>query len=288
MNNRLPPWIRQRYSRSSELHEVKAILRRKGLHTVCESAMCPNIFQCFSKPTATFMIMGDVCTRNCGFCAVGEGSPKRLDTEEPLRIAEAAGELKLKHVVITSVTRDDLPDGGASHFAATVLAVRRELPEATIEVLIPDFNGNVEAVGEVVRSRPNVFNHNLETVPRLYPGVRPQARYRRSLEVLRCAGGLDEGLLTKSGLMVGLGEEESEVLQVMADLREVECNMLTIGQYLRPSKKHLPVVEYIHPDRFDYYREQGEKMGFLHVASAPLVRSSFNAEEAVELNHKRL
>jgi lipoic acid synthetase len=234
------------------------------------------------------MIMGDVCTRNCGFCAVGEGAPKPLDAEEPLRIAEAAGELKLKHVVITSVTRDDLPDGGASHFAATVLAVRKELPGATIEVLVPDFSGDVEAVGEVVRSGPNVFNHNLETVPRLYSVVRPQARYRRSLEVLGRAKELEGGVLTKSGLMVGLGEEESEVLQVMADLREVGCDMLTIGQYLRPSKKHLPVVEYIHPDRFDYYREQGEKMGFLHVASAPLVRSSFNAEEAAELNRKRL
>lgn len=260
---------------------MKAALRRRGLHTVCESALCPNIFQCFSKPTATFLIMGDVCTRGCGFCAVARGEPRGLDPEEPFKIAEAAGELRLKHVVITSVTRDDLPDGGASHFAATVGAIRVQLPEATIEVLVPDFKGKAGAIEAVVRSRPHVFNHNLETAPRLYPAVRPQAQYRRSLEVLRCAKELDGGAFTKSGLMVGFGESNGEVLQVMRDLREVNCDMLTIGQYLRPSRGHLPVAEYVHPDKFEYYKGQGEKLGFLYVASAPLVRSSFNAEEAL-------
>ncbi len=282
MNNRLPPWLRQRYSRSSEIHEVKAALREKGLHTVCESAMCPNIFQCFSKPTATFMIMGDVCTRNCSFCAVADGSPQALDREEPSKIADAARQLKLKHVVITSVPRDDLPDGGASHFAATVLALKEELPEATLEVLTPDFQGNLEALEIVLQSGPHIFNHNLETVPRLYTAVRPQAEYRRSLGVLSCAKESGGGLFTKSGLMVGFGESEGEVLGVLNDLREAGCDMLTIGQYLRPSKEHLPVVEYIHPDKFEYYKQEGEKLGFLYVASAPLVRSSFNAEEALE------
>lgn len=282
MTNRLPPWLRQRYSRSSEIHEVKAALREKGLHTVCESAMCPNIFQCFSKPTATFMIMGDVCTRKCSFCAVSEGVPQALDPEEPSKIADAAHKLKLKHVVITSVTRDDLSDGGASHFAATVLALKKELPEATIEVLTPDFQGNLEALEIVLQSGPHIFNHNLETVPRLYTAVRPQAEYRRSLRVLSRAKESGGGLFSKSGLMVGLGESESEVLGVLNDLREAGCDMLTIGQYLRPSKEHLPVVEYIHPDKFEYYKQEGEKLGFLYVASAPLVRSSFNAEEALE------
>jgi lipoic acid synthetase len=284
MEKRLPPWLRSRYSRSSEIHQVKSHLRKRGLHTVCESAMCPNIFECFSKPTATFMIMGDVCTRNCGFCAVAGGMPESLDPHEPVKIAQTARELALKHVVVTSVTRDDLPDGGALHFAATVRAIRDQAPQATVEVLTPDFGGDAEAIETVVRSGPHVFNHNLETVPRLYGRVRPQARYRCSLEVLRYAKELDGGLLTKSGLMVGLGEEESEVFQVMRDLREVGCDMLTIGQYLRPSREHLPVVEYIHPDRFERYGEMGEKLGFLHVASAPLVRSSFNAEEALERN----
>ena len=282
MEKRLPPWLRSRYSRSSEIHQVKSSLRKRGLHTVCESAMCPNIFQCFSKPTATFMIMGNVCTRNCGFCAVAEGTPEALDLEEPAKIAETARELSLKHVVVTSVTRDDLSDGGASHFAAVVCAIKKEAPGTTVEILIPDFGGSTEAVQTVVESKPDVFNYNLETVPRLYQQVRPHARYGRSLGVLRSAKDQDGGLLTKSGLMVGLGEDESEVLQVMSDLRAAGCDMLTIGQYLRPSREHLPVVEYIHPDRFERYGKLGEEMGFIHVASAPLARSSFNAEEALE------
>jgi lipoic acid synthetase len=249
------------------------------LNTVCESALCPNLGECFARRTATFMILGKVCTRNCRFCAVEGGQPELLDPEEPRRVAEAATRLGLKHVVVTSVTRDDLPDGGAGQFAATIQALREKLPYAIIEVLTPDFQGERKAIASVVEAQPHIFNHNVETVPRLYPRVRPEADYRRSLEVLRTVKELAPSIYTKSGLMVGLGETREEVEQVMADLREINCDILTIGQYLRPSPQHLEVKEFIPPEVFDYYAEAGRKMGFLYVASAPFVRSSYNAAE---------
>lgn len=272
---RLPDWIRVRLD---GLHETKQILRSHGLATVCEEARCPNIGRCFSKPTATFMILGYNCTRNCGFCNVESSLPLPVDPNEPERVAMAAKEMGLRYVVITSVTRDDLPDGGASHFAETIRAIRRHLPNAGIEVLTPDFKGDVNALRVVLEARPDIFNHNIETVPRLYSEVRPQADYKRSLTVLKKAKELSE-VKTKSGLMVGLGEEFDEVVAVMKDLKESGCDYLTIGQYLRPSKKNLPVKEYIRPEVFDRYRKEALKFGFKGVSSGPLVRSSMNAEE---------
>lgn len=272
---RLPDWIRVRLD---GLHETKQILRSHGLATVCEEARCPNIGKCFSKPTATFMILGYNCTRNCGFCNVESSLPLPVDPNEPERVAMAAKEMGLRYVVITSVTRDDLPDGGASHFAETIRAIRRHIPNAGIEVLTPDFKGDVNALRVVLEARPDIFNHNIETVPRLYSEVRPQADYKRSLTVLKKAKELSE-VKTKSGLMVGLGEEFDEVVAVMKDLKESGCDYLTIGQYLRPSKKNLPVREYIRPEVFDQYREEALRLGFKGVASGPLVRSSMNAEE---------
>ncbi|MFN3481107.1 MAG: lipoyl synthase [Thermodesulfovibrionales bacterium] len=280
---RLPDWIR---IRMDGLHETKQVLRSHALATVCEEARCPNIGKCFSKPTATFMILGSLCTRNCGFCNVKSSLPLPVDPDEPERVAMAAKEMGLKYVVITSVTRDDLPDGGASHFAKTIQSVRRHLPYSGIEVLTPDFKGDVNALRVVLEAGPDVFNHNIETVPRLYSEVRPQADYKRSLAILKMAKELSKvgefielEVKTKSGLMVGLGEEFDEVVAVMKDLRESGCDYLTIGQYLRPSKKNLPVKEYIRPEVFDRYREEALKLGFKGVASAPLVRSSMNAEE---------
>lgn len=280
---RLPDWIRVKME---GLHDTKQVLRSHGLATVCEEARCPNIGRCFSKPTATFMILGSRCTRNCGFCNVESSLPMPVDPDEPERVAMAAKEMALRYVVITSVTRDDLPDGGALHFAKTIQAVRRHLPYSGIEVLTPDFKGDVNALRVVLEARPDVFNHNIETVPRLYSEVRPQADYKRSLTVLKMAKELSKvgefiepKVKTKSGLMVGLGEEFDEVVAVMKDLRESGCDYLTIGQYLRPSKKNLPVKEYIRPEVFDRYREEALKLGFKAVASGPLVRSSMNAEE---------
>lgn len=272
---RLPDWIRVRLD---GLHETKQILRSHGLATVCEEARCPNIGKCFSKPTATFMILGYNCTRNCGFCNVESSLPLPVDPNEPERVAMAVKEMGLRYVVITSVTRDDLPDGGASHFAETIRAIRRHIPNAGIEVLTPDFKGDVNALRVVLEARPDIFNHNIETVPRLYSEVRPQADYKRSLTVLKKAKELSE-VKTKSGLMVGLGEEFDEVVAVMKDLKESGCDYLTIGQYLRPSKKNLPVKEYIRPEVFDRYRKEALKFGFKGVSSGPLVRSSMNAEE---------
>lgn len=272
---RLPDWIRVRIE---GLHETKQILRSHRLSTVCEEARCPNIGFCFSKPTATFMILGSLCTRSCRFCNVESSSPLPPDPDEPERVAKAAKEMGLRYVVITSVTRDDLQDGGASHFAATIRAVRRQLPDSGIEVLTPDFKGDIKALKTVLEAHPDVFNHNIETVPRLYSVVRPQADYGRSLMVLRMAKELS-GIRTKSGIMVGLGEEIEEVVNVMKDLRDVGCDYITIGQYLRPSKRNLPVREYIRPEVFDRYREIAKRLGFRGVASGPLVRSSMNAEE---------
>lgn len=235
--------------------------------------------ECFSKPTATFMIMGDLCTRNCGFCNVTQGPPNNLDVEEPLKIARVSKKLGLRHIVITSVTRDDLCDGGASHFGSTIRELRNAIPEASIEVLTPDFKGDVALLEPIAKERPDIFNHNIETVPRLYSLVRPQADYERSLKMLKAMKNIGLGILTKSGIMLGLGEKREEILGVMDDLRNAGCDVLTIGQYLRPSKGNLPVVEYIDEAVYAEYGDIARMKGFVHVASAPLVRSSFNAEE---------
>ncbi len=274
---RLPGWIKTKNVLGE--HKTKQLLRFHGLSTVCEEARCPNKGHCFSKPTATFMILGDACTRNCGFCSVRSSRPALPDPAEPEKVALASREMGLRYVVITSVTRDDLPDGGAGQFAETIRMVRHHLPEAGIEVLTPDFLGDRIALKQVLDARPDVFNHNVETVPRLYPRVRPQADYRRSLAVLAAAAEEAPDIRTKSGLMVGLGESFEEVVSVMRDLRAAGCSILTIGQYLRPGRDNLPVVEYIRPEVFDRYREAALGLGFSHVASAPLVRSSMNAEE---------
>jgi len=282
MDSRIPPWARRKYN-IGELAKVKAQLRELGLHTVCESARCPNIGECFKKPTATFMILGDVCTRRCRFCAVGKGKPKAVDAAEPGNIALAAVRLGLTHAVITSVTRDDLPDGGAGQFAKVVRALKEGKPGMVVEVLTPDFEGDEHALMTVINSGPDIFNHNLETVPRLYSTVRPQAVYERSLGVLetakRLAAQAGLSIYTKSGLMVGLGETYDEVVSVMQDLRAVGCDILTIGQYLRPMKENIEVTEYVTPEVFERYAVAGREVGFVSVASAPLVRSSYNAEE---------
>lgn len=276
-----PDWLRIRVRSGGTLSEVEAMLQRLGLNTVCEEASCPNRMECFSLRTATFLILGSACTRNCTFCNVKKASPQPVDAHEPRHVAEAVRELGLRHVVVTSVTRDDLPDGGAGHFAETILEIRRTAGTATIEVLVPDFCGSEAALRTVLEARPDVLNHNIETVPRLYPEVRPLASYERSLELLRRAKAMDGKFLTKSGLMLGLGETRPEVERAMGDLRAADCDLLTIGQYLAPSKAHHPVMDYVPPDVFEEYRALGDKMGFMHVASAPLVRSSYLAEKAL-------
>lgn len=253
------------------------------LHTVCESARCPNRGHCWSQGTATFMILGDVCSRRCPYCAVASGFPTPLDGGEPERVAEAAHRLGLRHVVVTSVARDDLTDGGAGHFAATISALRQRLPQAVVEVLVPDFRGRREDLLAVLRAGPHILNHNVETVPRLYPQVRPEGQYRRSLNCLEAARELDPRVVTKSGLMVGLGEEPGEVAEVMADLHRAGCQVLTIGQYLQPTLYHLPVVEYVTPAQFAAYRRQGLDMGFGAVFAGPLVRSSYHAGDIFRL-----
>lgn len=255
------------------------MLRKYGVSTVCSNARCPNIGECYSSGTATFLIMGESCTRDCTFCAVTHDAPTALDPEEPVNVAAAARDLGLSHVVITSVTRDDLPDGGAAHFAATIVAVRHALPEASIEVLTPDFEGDTSAVSVVIAARPDIYNHNLETVRRLQSQVRPQASYETSLAVLREAKSLG-ALTTKSGLMLGLGEELSEAREAMRDLRDVGCDLLTLGQYLRPTPRHAPIARYVPPEEFEDLRHAAEKMGFLHCASGPFVRSSYDAGTA--------
>ena len=274
---RLPEWIKTKGF--SGIHDIKQILRSYRVSTVCEEARCPNIGECYSRPAAAFMILGSKCTRNCGFCSVESSWPELLDPEEPERVALAAKEMGLKYVVITSVTRDDLPDGGAGHFAQTVYAVRRHIKDAKVEVLTPDFKGDLGAIIAVMDSKPDVYGHNVETVPRLYHVVRPQADYIRSLSVLRYAKKISSGTNTKSGLMLGIGETLKEVIDVLRELNDAGCDFVTIGQYLRPSKKNLPVVEYIKPDMFEKLRLIAIDMGFKYVASSPLVRSSMNAEE---------
>jgi len=261
------------------MERMKRLLDAGRLHTVCESADCPNIGECFADKTCTFMILGDVCTRNCRFCAIEHGHPSSVDPDEPQAVASAARQLGLRHVVVTSVTRDDLTDGGAGHFAATIRALHNELPEAAVEVLIPDFGGSAAALQQVIDAGPDVINHNVETVPRIYAAVRPQAIYRRSLALLQAVGESGMGLLSKSGLMLGLGETTGEVIEVMADLRSVHCAVLTIGQYLSPSPAHYPVVEYLHPDAFKNLEKIGYDMGFLEVNAGPLVRSSYHAAD---------
>jgi len=261
---------------------IKNLMRAQGLHTICEEARCPNIGECWERHTATFLILGDVCTRGCRFCAVTKGRPAEVDWEEPVRLAQAVEAMNLRYVVITSVDRDDLPDGGAQIFALTIEEIRQRLPRCGIEVLVPDFQGNPASVAAVVRARPDVFNHNIETVPRLYRHVRPGSRYQRSLAVLRYAKELDAGIFTKSGLMVGLGEEMDEILQVMRDLRTHQVDILTIGQYLRPSPRHLPIQRYYTPEEFTALKREGLAMGFAHVESGPLVRSSYHADSQVE------
>jgi lipoic acid synthetase len=261
---------------------LKGIMREGGLHTVCEEARCPNIGECWEAGTATFMILGDTCTRACGFCAVKSGRPLALDRLEPMRVANAVREMGLAHAVVTSVNRDDEADGGASIFAATIRWIRRLSPETSVEVLIPDFLGNWEALATVTAAQPEILNHNTETVPRLYARVRPKGRYERSLELLRRAKELDPVAITKSGLMVGLGETKHELLLVFADLVDNGVDVLTLGQYLRPSSKHLPLVRYYHPEEFAALREEALALGFRHVEAGPLVRSSYHAERQVE------
>lgn len=272
-------WLRRKLPEQKVLERMDSLLKELNLHTVCDSALCPNRGECFKKGTATFMILGNICTRNCQFCAVEKGKPLPLDSEEPRHIAQAAKHLSLKHIVVTSVTRDDLLDGGAKHFAQTITEVKKILPESTIEVLIPDFKGSWDALQIVIDTHPEVINHNIETVPRLYKLVRPKAVYKRSLELLRQIKIRDKNVFSKSGIMVGLGEEKDEMIKAMKDLREVGCDILTIGQYLKPSPHHLKVSNYIHPDEFEVYRNIGMSLGFKYVASAPLVRSSYHAGE---------
>jgi lipoic acid synthetase len=283
---RLPEWARKGRTHFESLNKLKSGLRQLHLHTVCESARCPNIHECFHRGAATFMILGNLCTRGCGFCSVPKGNPAkqdmRLDAAEPANVARMAAEMRLRYVVITSVNRDDLPDGGSRHFAETVREVRKALPGARVEVLTPDFRGDRDAVARVLDAEPHVFNHNMETVPRLYRKVRPQADYRQSLDVLAFARGYAPEVLTKSGFMVGLGETEPEVHGLLRDLRGSGADVATIGQYLQPTRRNLPVASFIEPRQFEAYRDYGLAVGFKMVFSGPLVRSSYMADEVNE------
>jgi lipoic acid synthetase len=279
-----PDWLRVKAPQRQRVGSVKDILRDLDLNTVCEEASCPNIGECFHAGTATFLIMGPACTRACPYCDIDfDKTPRELDATEPLRLAEAVKRLKLNHVVITSVNRDDLPDGGASQFVACIEETRKLSPQTTIEVLIPDLCGNWSALEVILQAQPEVLNHNTETIPRLYRKVRPQGKYKRSLELLKKTRELSPRVYSKSGIMVGLGETDEEVKQVMDELRKVDCDIITIGQYLQPSSNHLPVKEFVTPEQFDMWREYGEKIGFLQVVSSPLTRSSYHAEEVKKL-----
>jgi len=279
-----PDWLRVKAPQWQRVGNVKEILRDLGLNTVCEEASCPNMGECFQAGTATFLIMGPACTRACPYCDIDfEKKPRPLDPQEPLNLAEAVKRLGLHHVVITSVNRDDLPDGGASQFVACIEAVRRICPQTTIEVLIPDLCGNWQALATILAANPQVLNHNIETVPRLYRRVRPQGNYQRSLELLARSRALSPRVYSKSGLMVGLGETDEEVRQVMTDLRQVDCDILTIGQYLQPTAKHLGIENFVSPEQFEQWRHWGGSLGFLQVVSSPLTRSSYHAEEVRRL-----
>jgi lipoic acid synthetase len=279
---RLPIWLRKPQTNFEAVHALKTELRQRRLHTVCESARCPNIHECFNRGAATFMILGNLCTRGCGFCSVPKGSPSKkeffLDDEEPFHVADMAAQMRLKYVVITSVNRDDLPDGGSHHFAETVRQVRRALPNARVEVLTPDFCGDMEAVARVLDAAPHVFNHNMETVRGLYRRVRPQANYRQSLDVLQFAKKHRPEAMTKSGLMVGLGESAAEVEELLRDVQAANVDVATIGQYLQPTRRNLRVAEYVTPEQFEHYRDYGLSVGFKMVFSGPFVRSSYMAD----------
>ncbi len=278
-----PAWLKVRLPSGPQVEQLRALMRSKELHTVCEEAHCPNMAECWGAGTATFMILGDTCTRSCGFCAVKTGRPTELDTGEPARVGDAVARMALQHAVVTSVNRDELADGGAAIFAETIREIRRRSPGTTVEVLIPDFRGVVEALDVVLDARPEILNHNTETVPRLYSRVRPQAVYERSLEVLRHTKRSAPDLVCKSGIMVGLGETRDEVIATMRDIRAQGTDILTIGQYLRPSPQHLPIERYWSPEEFDGLRDDGMAMGYRHVESGPLVRSSYHAERHARL-----
>jgi lipoic acid synthetase len=280
---RKPDWLKIKLPTNENFKELKTMMRTKTLHTVCEEAKCPNIHECWANRTATFMILGDVCTRACRFCAVKSGQPTELDLQEPERVADAAWQMGLRHVVVTSVARDDLEDGGASIFAETIRAIRRKLPLAGVEVLIPDFMGREESLRTVMEAKPDILNHNIETVERLSDRVRSKAKYGRSLELLSRAKKMNPSIPTKSSIMIGVGEEWDEILQTMDDLRSVGCNIMTIGQYLQPTPLHLKVSKYYTPEQFAQLKEEGMKRGFDHVESGPLVRSSYHAHEQSKL-----
>lgn len=284
VSRRFPPWLKKKLPAGAGGAKVRDILKGLRLNTVCTSAQCPNTPECFHKGTATFLIMGPNCTRSCRFCAVGKGASAALEADEPRRVAEAARLLDLKHVVVTSVTRDDLPDGGAAHFAATIAAVKAATA-ATVEVLVPDFLGSTESIRTVVEASPDVFNHNVETVPRLYGAVRPEADYERSLEVLRAASEADGDVVTKSGVMLGVGETTKEVEEVFADLLAASCRIVTVGQYLAPSKDHLPIERFVHPNEFEALEERALEMGFEAARCGPFVRSSYCAGEVFRKRH---
>lgn len=272
-----PVWLKVKLPTGDNYSDVRNLMRKNKLNTVCEEAKCPNIAECWNNRTATFMILGDTCTRSCGFCNIKVGIPNELDLNEPIRVAESVVELNLRHVVITSVDRDELKDGGASIFSETVKLIRRDKPDCTIEILIPDFRGDENSFKIIMQNPPDILNHNLETVKRLYHAVRPQAKYQRSLNLIRWFS--DKGLRTKSGIMVGIGEKKEEVVELMSDLVAKGCQILTIGQYLQPTKMHLPVDRFVTPEEFLYYKEEGLKIGFKAVESAPLVRSSYHADK---------
>lgn len=285
-----PEWLKIRIGDPTNQNKVLQLIEGLNLHTVCQEARCPNIFECWNDRTATFMLGGDTCTRHCGFCAVNKGVPMALDTEEPRHVAEAVKHLNLAHAVITSVNRDDLPDGGAAHWAETIREVRAMNPECKIEVLIPDFNGDEDALNTVLEARPDVLNHNTETIARLYRRVRPDAKYQQTLTLLERAAKWRDSqqplMLTKSGIMAGLGEEFDEVVELMKDLRSVSCNIMTIGQYLQPYERRLPVERYVTPEEFAEWKRIGEAMGFKHVESSPLTRSSYHARQQAEVNEE--
>lgn len=274
---RLPPWFKVKIRQGPDYRDIRRIMDTLKLHTVCEEAHCPNVWECWNQRTATFMLLGDMCTRRCHYCAVTTGRPQELDRDEPARVAQAVRALGLRHAVITSVNRDELPDGGASIFAETIRCVRAAWPSCSIEVLIPDFQGNEAALAAVMAERPDILNHNIETVPRLFPVLRPQGKYARSLQLLERAKAL--GGVTKSGVIAGLGESMDELRDVMRDLRAAGCDILTIGQYLRPTAHHAPIARFYHPDEFEQLKEEGLALGFRHVESGPLVRSSYHAEQ---------
>ena len=274
-----PTWLKRRLPTGTEFEKIRGMITKDGLHTVCQEAACPNIWECFSQKTATFLIMGSRCTRNCRFCAVPDGPLEPPDPDEPARVARVARQMALKYVVVTSVTRDDLPDGGAGIFAKTIEAIRQQIPDAGVEVLIPDFQGSQKSLQTVLNAHPDVLNHNIETVPRLYPRVRPQADYNRSLKLIRRVNEYVPTIPAKSGLMLGLGENREEIEKTLEDMLEAGCRILTLGQYLQPSKNHLPVKRFIPPEDFEKWRQTALSMGFVEVASGPFVRSSYHAKE---------